>query len=175
MTSYVAFLRAINVGGRRVQMERLRELFEELGFADVDTYRASGNVVFAADGLPSELEQTIEEHLAARLGYEVPTFVRTLSGLASLAEDSAFQDVEAASSKQYVVFLDRDLDEKQHRQLDNLGNEVDQFMADGRHIFWHRTVDAGESMPTSDIESVLGVVGTRRTLTRVQRIVTTYG
>lgn len=175
MTRYAAFLRAINVGGRRVQMDRLRELFEELGFADVDTYRASGNVVFAADGPPSELEETIEEHLAARLGYEVPTFVRTLSDLASLAEASAFQDVGGAPRKQYVVFLARELDEKQHRRLDDLENEVDQFVADERHIFWHRAVDAGESMPTSDIESALGVVGTRRTLTTVQRIVTTYG
>ena len=46
MPRYIAFLRAINVGGHTVKMDRLREIFESLGFANVETFIASGNVVF---------------------------------------------------------------------------------------------------------------------------------
>ena len=58
---YVAFLRAVNVGGRRVSMDRLRAAFQELGFEGVSTYIASGNVVFEAIGRASDLERAIEE------------------------------------------------------------------------------------------------------------------
>ena len=78
MTVYIAFLRAINVGGRTVKMDRLRGLFEHLGYADVETFIASGNVIFQSPAEDTRaLEQQIEAHLAASLGYEVATFVRT--------------------------------------------------------------------------------------------------
>ena len=64
MTRYVAFLRAINVGGRRVKMHHLRELFESLGFSNVETFIASGNVIFDSPAEDTrKLEQRIEDHL----------------------------------------------------------------------------------------------------------------
>lgn len=80
---YVALLRGINIGGHMVKMERLRELFAELGFSGVRTYIQSGNVFFER---PSEDERAaltamIERHLRAALGYEVPTFLRTIPEL----------------------------------------------------------------------------------------------
>jgi uncharacterized protein (DUF1697 family) len=51
MTQYVAFLRGINVGGHRVKMDRLREIFEETGLSDVSTFIARGNVVFSTEPL----------------------------------------------------------------------------------------------------------------------------
>lgn len=79
---YIALLRGINVGGHMVKMERLRELFGELGLAGVRTYIQSGNVFFeAADGGRDELTRAIEERLRAALGYDVPTFLRTVPEL----------------------------------------------------------------------------------------------
>ena len=60
---YVAFLRAVNVGGRRVSMDRLRAAFEELGFARVSTYIASGNVLLRSDRPAAEIKERIEEAL----------------------------------------------------------------------------------------------------------------
>ena len=78
MTLYIAFLRAINVGGRTVKMDRLRGLFEQVGYADVETFIASGNVIFRSPAEDTQaLERQIEAHLAASLGYEVAAFVRT--------------------------------------------------------------------------------------------------
>ena len=78
MPRCVAFLRAINVGGRTVKMDYLRSLFEDLGFADVETFIASGNVVFESKSKGVEaLAKKIESRLGGALGYEVATFLRT--------------------------------------------------------------------------------------------------
>ena len=91
MARYIAFLRAINVGGRTVKMDRLRELFEAMKFTDVSTFIASGNVVFNAPGKdPVVLETRIEKHLQQSLGYEVATFLRTPSELATMATFEPF-------------------------------------------------------------------------------------
>ncbi len=57
---YVAFLRAVNVGGRLVKMDVLRGIFEKLGLTEVSTFIASGNVIFESDGAPDDLEAAIE-------------------------------------------------------------------------------------------------------------------
>src|SRR5437763_14108679 len=75
MPKYIAFLRAINVGGHTVKMAHLRHLFEALGFAKVETFIASGNVVFDSSSRSTRtLEKKIERHLKETLGYEVVTF-----------------------------------------------------------------------------------------------------
>ena len=89
MTRYVAFLRAINVGGHTVKMDRLRALFEELKFANVETFIASGNVLFdSASKSTDAMETRIERHLEKALGYEVATFVRPLASLAAVSSVS---------------------------------------------------------------------------------------
>ena len=64
MPKYVAFLRAINVGGHTVKMDQLRRLFEALGFSDVQTFIASGNVIFDSKSKSTKaLEKKIEKYL----------------------------------------------------------------------------------------------------------------
>ena len=77
MTTRIAFLRAVNVGRRSVQMSRLREVFGGLGYESAWTHINSGNVVFEATGSRATLERTIEEALESTFGFEVTTFVRT--------------------------------------------------------------------------------------------------
>ena len=75
MPRFFAFLRAINVGGHNVTMEKLRGLFEALGHKDVETFIASGNVIFASKSKDrGALERKIENSLRKSLGYEVTTF-----------------------------------------------------------------------------------------------------
>jgi uncharacterized protein (DUF1697 family) len=84
---YIAFLRAVNVGGRKAPMATVRALFAGLGLADVRSYIASGNVFFrppgVADGAVDRpaLTSAIEARLAEGLGFEVPVMVRTASEL----------------------------------------------------------------------------------------------
>ena len=72
MPSHVAFLRGMNLGGRRITNDDLRAEFEALGFADVACFRASGNVVFSAKDGEAKLTSEIEAGLGEALGYEVP-------------------------------------------------------------------------------------------------------
>ena len=78
MDRYVAFLRGMNLGGRRIANEALRSHFETLGCEEVATFRASGNVIFAhEDEAPAKLTARLEGGLRELLGYEVPVFLRS--------------------------------------------------------------------------------------------------
>src|SRR5687768_9846940 len=87
MARYIALLRAINVGKHIVKMEKLRSLFEELGFENVETLIASGQVIFeTSTSDTSKVEAKIERHLRSALGYDVVTFIRTPAQLRKVAK-----------------------------------------------------------------------------------------
>src|SRR6185437_15265010 len=95
MPKFIAFLRAINVGGHVVKMDQLRELFVSMGFANVETFIASGNVIFEAKSKDANaLQRRIEKHLHTTLGYEVATFIRTLAELDQVANQRPFAESE---------------------------------------------------------------------------------
>ena len=101
---YIALLRGINVGGHTVKMERLRELFMELGFSNVRTYIQSGNVFFeTAQTDRSTLTQMIERHLLNALGYEVPVFLRTIPELEQIIELDPFQHLNVTPDMRLCV------------------------------------------------------------------------
>ncbi|MGW7445274.1 DUF1697 domain-containing protein [Kitasatospora sp. NPDC054795] len=103
-TTYIAFLRAVNVGGRTVRMERLRALFAELGLGNVRSYIQSGNVFFTTDEPDrAALTARIEEHLEQALGYPVPALLRTVDEVAGLLAAEPFRDVEVTPDVRLVV------------------------------------------------------------------------
>lgn len=106
---YIAFLRGINVGGHTVKMERLRDLFAELGLANVRTYIQSGNVFFETEeGDRQALAQTIERHLRAALGYEVPVMLRTVSELERIVANDPFQRLHITPDMRACVVFTSD-------------------------------------------------------------------
>ncbi|GAA2226353.1 MULTISPECIES: DUF1697 domain-containing protein [Kitasatospora] len=109
--SYIAFLRAVNVGGRTITMERLRGHFTELGLGDVRSYIQSGNVFFTAEETDrAALTARIEEHLAAALGYRVPVMLRTVDEVAELVAADPFAGIEVTPQLRLcVVFLSEPL------------------------------------------------------------------
>ncbi|MFB7663397.1 DUF1697 domain-containing protein [Kitasatospora sp. NPDC056138] len=112
--TYIAFLRAINVGGRTVTMERLRGHFTELGLREVRSYIQSGNVFFSTEeGDRAALTARIEQHLAAALGYQVPVMLRTVDEVAELVAADPFAGVEVTPELRLcVVFLSEPLPEE---------------------------------------------------------------
>lgn len=107
MTEYIAFLRGINVGGHKVAMQDLQTLFEGLGFSNVRTFIASGNVTFEADSTDtSTLTKTIESKLHAHFDFAIPTVLRTQEDLADLAASNPFKGAGATpQTKLYVTFV----------------------------------------------------------------------
>ncbi len=101
---YIALLRGINVGGHLVKMERLRDLFMELGFTHVRTYIQSGNVFFETTQTDRKgVSQTIEQHLHQALGYEVPVFLRTIPELEQIVAINPFHRIEVTPDMRVCV------------------------------------------------------------------------
>src|SRR5271155_3083597 len=90
MPKYVAFLKAINVGGHVVKMDQLRELFSSLKFSNVETFIASGNVIFETKSAPDlKLERHNDKHLAVELGFQVVTFVGSMEAIRAVNQYSS--------------------------------------------------------------------------------------
>jgi len=104
---YIALLGGINVGGHNVKMEHLRQLFAQLGFANVRSFIQTGNVFFeTSDDDRHGLTQTIEAHLHQALGYTVPVLLRTIPELEHIVEVNPFKHLDVTSDMRLcVVFL----------------------------------------------------------------------
>jgi uncharacterized protein (DUF1697 family) len=136
VAKYVAFLRAINVGGHVVKMDQLRELFSGLKFSNVETFIASGNVIFDTKSAPDQkLEQKIEKHLEKALGYEVGTFVRSIEEIhaISIYEPFSSEAVKAAHVVS-VGFLRDALSDRVVEQVMTFRSDVDDFHVHGRGV-----------------------------------------
>ena len=177
MPRYIAFLRAVNVGGHVVKMDRLRELFEALGFRDVETFIASGNVVFAARaGDAAALEATIERHLATELGYEVATFLRTPEELAAIAAHVPFAAADPLPDGHAlsVGFLKAAPGEGQRSALMAHRGASDDFALHGREVWWWARGRVSDSKFTgARLERAVGAA-TMRNVTTVRKLAAKY-
>ena len=173
-TRYVALLRAINVGGRVVKMDRLRSIVEGMGFERVATFIASGNVLFDADETDSAaLEERLEDELRASLGYEVATFIRTPEELASVAKHKPFADMGAAASTLYVMFLRAAPSAEAKKKLLAMKTPINDLHVRGRELYWlRRSREDDPRFSGAKLEKAAGVPGTMRNITTVRRLVT---
>ncbi|HKJ93867.1 MAG TPA: DUF1697 domain-containing protein [Longimicrobiales bacterium] len=173
----VAFLRAINVGGHTVKMDRLRGLFQEMGFGDVATFIASGNVIFDAGGAgTADVESIIERHLFEALGYAVTTFARTLDDLAAAAAHTPFERDPEPPGRIYVGFLKHAPDDDARDVLTGLDSDTDTFVVHGRELYWLCRTRFSESRVTGGLlEKTLGMPLTIRNTNTLGRIVAKYG
>ena len=178
MPKYIAFLRAINVGGHTVKMDQLRNLFQAMGYSNVETFIASGNVIFSTPGTDTAaLERTIAEGLQAALGFRVDTFIRTPSELAAVAARWPFDQAERElPHSDYVAFLGAVPDEAAQAGLMAQATAVDAFHIDGREVYWLRRDALGESaFAGAVLEKELGMPATMRNGRTVRRIVAKLG
>lgn len=178
MPRWIAFLRAINVGGHTVKMDHLRNLFEELEFRKVETFIASGNVIFEADGASSQtLQQQIERHLRQALGYEVATFLRSPSEVAAVASYKPFtiSELEAEGNTLYIAFLSAVPTSAAHDKLMAYRTEVDDFHMHQREVYWLCRRKISESAFSGGrLEKTLGMPATLRNITTVSKLASKY-
>jgi uncharacterized protein (DUF1697 family) len=173
MPSHVAFLRGMNLGGRRIKNDELQAEFEALGFADVACFRASGNVVFTATGGETELTNRIEAGLGDALGYEVPVFLRSAEELRALAAHEPFDATEVAASegKLQVALLPKRPGAKARKQALTEASIDDRLAIEGRELYW--LPNGGISKSELDLKAVEAAVGpwTMRTMGTIEQIV----
>ena len=174
MQKYVAFLRAINVGGHTVKMDQLRTLFVELGFSNVETFIASGNVIFETTGKSTiTLEKKIKEHLKNSLGYEVDTFLRTIPEVAELTKRSPFQADKKAKDV-YVGFLHETPNATATSTLMAWRNKLNDFAILEREVYWLRLNRDDSIFLKNSLEKILKMSATVRNLTTIQKLSEKY-
>ena len=168
----VAFLRAINVGGHVVKMDRLRGLFEALKLRNVETMIASGNVLFDAPAsiTPEALEQRIEQHLKKSLGYDVATFLRSPSEIAAIVRHEPFAP-DTSPHSIYVAFLKTTPGPDAQRRLLGFNSDSNELSATGREVYWKiRTSVADSTFSGATLEKTLGMPATLRNITTVRKL-----
>jgi uncharacterized protein (DUF1697 family) len=170
---YVAFLRAVNVGGRVVKMDALRGHFEAAGFTGVETFIASGNVIFdtRAKAGPA-LEAKIESLLNTALGYEVPTFVRSLDEVLIAAGRNLFPEKDVAAAGALLVgLLKPPVDPGAQKRLDAIDPTQHNFKIAGRELYWLCRVKQSETKLTpGQIERALGGATTMRAISSIRKL-----
>jgi len=177
MTRYFAFLRAINVGGHTVKMDALKRLFMELGFTGVETFIASGNVIFETDqDNVNDLEYRIEVTLAEALGFKSAVFLRTFPQLTQIVARQPFPEDQFARATAFnVAFLKEPPNEAAIGKLMALQNEIDAFAVVGREMYWMCQMRQSESkFANTVLEKVLGQPSTMRQVSTMQRLVEKY-
>ena len=105
MTAFVALLRAVNVGGTgKLPMSELKAMCKALGFENVRTYIASGNVVFVSRKSEAAVKKALEARLEAYAGKAVGVMVRTAAEMQAVLKDNPFP--KAAGNRTVAIFLD---------------------------------------------------------------------
>jgi uncharacterized protein (DUF1697 family) len=177
MSKLIAFLRAINVGGHNIKMDNLRQLFESLGFSKVETFIASGNVIFDVKaGNIKALEKKIENCLHEALGYEVTTFIRTTAELAEIASYKPFPQSQLdAATALNIGFLDEALDDVARHKLTSLQTDIDDFHFHGREIYWLcKKKQSDSKVSNAVIEKALGIKMTLRGVNTINMMAKKY-
>jgi uncharacterized protein (DUF1697 family) len=174
MERYVAFLRGMNLGGRRIKNEDLSREFAALGFADIACFRASGNVIFAAgESSEARLRERIEVGLEESLGYAVPVFLRSAAELRSIVTREPFEAslVAASKGKLQIAFLVDVPSKKQRKDALDLATDEDRLAIDPRELYW--LPSGGISVSDLDLRAVESALGiwTMRTMGTVEQIV----
>jgi uncharacterized protein (DUF1697 family) len=171
---HIALLRGINVGGHRVKMDHLRALFADMGFRGVETFIASGNVIFSSEASDqAALADRIERGLRKGLGYAVPTFMRTPSEVEAVAGyDPETGHAGSQDGSLYVVFLKEPADAAMRARFAPLESSFDRFVFDGREIYWSMPGKLSASpLFGTGLEKAVGAPCTLRNITSVRRLV----
>ena len=160
MASLIALLRAVNVGGTgKLPMSELKAMCEELGFSDVRTYIASGNVVFASRKSEAAVKAALEKRLETYAGKPVGVLVRTADEMARVLADNPFPKL--APNRTMAVFLDR---APPADTLAGVRGQKDEKIKLGRREIY---VHYGEGMGQSKLVIPAAKLGTARNMNTV--------
>jgi uncharacterized protein (DUF1697 family) len=178
MTSYVALLRGVNVGGNNmVAMAELRAMLTALGFQDAKTLLQSGNAVFrGATKPPAKLEQLLETETRARLGIACDYHVRTAAELqTAITANPLGAEAKRDPSHLLVSFYRAPLDKAAVKAAQAAINGPEIVRCDGRHLYMFFPDGMGNSKAAGVVDKALGVKGTARNWNTVLKLAALAG
>lgn len=175
MNRYIAFLRAINVGGyRKIKMQDLQQMFENLGFKNVQTYIQSGNVVFDSDESdPEFLSQSIEKQIDSQFGHDVPVMIRTPEDVEKLITANPFDGENEDPFRLYVTFFLESPSPEKQQELRDLSSDIEKFDFVDGDLFSLIDKKTNQKVNFSNgyVEKIIGIPGTGRNWRTVNKMV----
>lgn len=175
MPKYIAFLRAINVGGHTVKMNHLKNLFEKMGFVNVETFIASGNVVFETKSKSVDtIKKKIEIELNKQLGYEVATLIRSTEELKESIEYKPFKESELNNPNNtlYIGFLNSDPSKENQNNVFAMQDSSNEFHFHNTELYWLCRKNFSDSgIDGKKLEKALGLSATFRNSTTLRKMV----
>jgi uncharacterized protein (DUF1697 family) len=173
--TYIALLRAINVGGRSlISMPDLRTLFGSLGFSEVKTYIQTGNVIFNADKKPpTNLAEQIEKALKKKFKFGTTVFVLTVAELKKAAENNPLEPEKLDKQQHcHLVFLSSSPKADKQKSLMEMAGREYRFRINGKVFYYaYDRKDAGSRRRNIPFEKTLGVTATARTWKVVEKLI----
>lgn len=125
-------------GNKKVEMAKLRQCFEALGYKNVSTYINSGNVIFDSNTTDiAILTSTIAGHLANTFGFSIDLVVRTSVDIKKICSAVPPEWTNGTGEKTDVLFLWEDFDSKKSLDLIKTNPDVDTLLYIGGAIVWH--------------------------------------
>jgi uncharacterized protein (DUF1697 family) len=172
VSTYIALLRAVNVGGNILKMERLRALWAELGLTNIRTYVQSGNVVFEAAQNPEAWLPDLERKLEGQTRLPVSVLVRTPAQMGRLIATNPFlRQPDVDPKKLHVTFLSSVPTPPAVDALRAIDTGSDQFQLVGAHIYLYCPAGFADVKLTSKvIEKILSVKATTRNWNTVNKL-----
>ena len=171
---YFAFLRAINVGGHTVKLDLLKKLFEKMNFENVETFIASGNVLFETKSKNIKAIKTkIETELKKSLGYDISTFIRTTNELKEISEYKPFKktDLENEYNSLYIAFLENHPSKENLLKTHKLQDDYNEFHFNKDEMYWLCRKNFSDSGITGNkLEKALGMNLTVRNSTTILKM-----
>jgi uncharacterized protein (DUF1697 family) len=162
MARYAAFLRGVNLAGKRkAPSAQLCAALEEAGFDEVATFRASGNVAFSDSGSGKETQVAgrVEEALAKSLGFDVVAHVRSAAQVRAIAGFDPFDSklVERSDGKLQVALLRKSPSAAAQKQAMAMATDEDRLAIKGRELYWlpsGRMIESG--LKLNALEKITG-------------------
>jgi uncharacterized protein (DUF1697 family) len=174
MPVYISMLRGINVGGHKlIKMEKLRALFEALGFEQVKTYIQSGNVVFKTKKTStSVLSRRIEENILSHFGFSASVISRSSDEMAqTIARNPFLMESGIDQEKLHVMFLSDAPAPAALKKLSDLTAAPDQCRCLGREIYFYLPNGvSGSVLMKTPVDRILAVVTTTRNWRTVNQL-----
>lgn len=169
MTVYICLLRGINVGGKRMKMSDLQDMFESIGIPNTKTLLASGNVVFQSDEKDaSKLAQKIEDTIPDKFGFDSKIIMRTQQDLEAIIEKNPLHKEDYETKMLHVNFLRQAPSKEAVQNFEQAHNTEERVFVNGNEVFIYYPNGAGRSK--LDIERSLNVIGTARNWNTVLKL-----
>jgi uncharacterized protein (DUF1697 family) len=170
VTTYVAFLRGINLGPtNKIAMPALRSMAEELGYSEVASYINSGNLILKTSKKAASVERELAKAIKDTFGLSIDVTVRTQGELEKVLADNPYPD--GNPSQVTVAFLTKAPGPDAKKQVADVAAEYEPFTFASREVYVNYTKGLGTSKLAEKFSSIIGVSSTIRNIRTVTKIV----